>query len=402
MKQYFLVISLLTYGLGVCQPNLDKPNQLLWEITKKGIKQPSYILGTIHLNDAKLFQFNDSIYYAFYNTSVFSTEVDVRELYGVFDTPFNKNLLIDASGRIYSAVKTTYKSDYGSVMGYPQFLDAYFYQIAVNSNKKIVPLETINDQVLATQSISYSLFPRVNKSISQDEMLQLYLSGNPSKLQQLVYEGYKGTTGYSELIVKRNEKMVAKIDSLITKTPAFIAVGAGHLAGKHGILTALHERGYVVRAVGATQTTHFQKEKNFFKENRTYLYDNNELCFKAVFGIRPTETFDADGYIRLEARDLGQGNLYLIEGIQLHDDNSGLKQFINESFNSPVNAKILRDTLANQTEYYEGIVNIDEYGLCWRRMLIHKGWLYKLTCSGSLPFLSSNRPKSFFNQVEFY
>jgi hypothetical protein len=53
----------------------------------------------------------------------------------------------------------------------------------------------------------------------------------------------------SEIIVKRNKLMLEKAMPLIDQGAAFVAVGALHLVGEHGLVALLRENGYRVTAV---------------------------------------------------------------------------------------------------------------------------------------------------------
>jgi len=400
MRYLLLVFFFGVYQTAFLQLNFNTTNQLLWEVKKKGQKKPSYVFGTIHLNDSKLFKFSDSVYYAFNNTVFFSPEIDIHDLFDLYSTRLNTNLLVDANNRIYKGTNWTDKKGYGSPTGWPQFLDAYFYQIAVNSNKKVIPLESLNDQVSAIQSIVFSDYLG-RRSFSEEDMIDIYLTGNIYQLQQLIYQGFKGSNGYDELIVKRNNKMADKIDSIAKSGSTFVAVGAGHMSGKYGILTLLKQKGYEVRPVGTTYTENLKNEKEFFKAHHSYIYKDTALRFEMKFGMKPVFSMD-DEFIHLESRDLGQGNVYILEVEKIMDENLLINYFLDENFYQPVNATIERLTLEDGTEAYEGIVEIVEYGLCRKRILIRNGYLYKLTCSGGLPFLNSNRPATFFNGLKFY
>lgn len=55
------------------------PNTFLWRITGKGLSKPSYLYGTIHLQDRRLFQFSDSLYHFVETAEGFALEVDFNE-----------------------------------------------------------------------------------------------------------------------------------------------------------------------------------------------------------------------------------------------------------------------------------------------------------------------------------
>lgn len=399
MRSGILILLLLLTKIGLGQTTFNANNLLLWEVKKKGSKEVSYVYGTIHLNNPRLFQFSDSVYYAFNRTKFFSPEIEIQDLFSLQVNKLNTDLLVDAENRIYKSTRWRNKVNYGSIYGRPQFLDAYFYQIAVNSGKKVAPLELMSDQMNAYKSITFTEYsPTV--SYSEEDMIDLYLTGNIYQLQKLIYQSFKGSNGYEELIAKRNTKMIEKIDSIIKVGSTFVAVGAGHLSGQNGLITLLRAKGYEVRAVSSTYQDRFPEIRKLFKENHQYIFKDDEVGYQIKFGMKPIVTQE-DEFIHLESRDLGQGNVYILDVEKILDESLDIKYYLDENFFLPVNAKIEKAVLENGLEIYEGIVEIEEYGLSKKRILIKDGYLYKMTCSGSLPFLNSNRPKDFFESLFF-
>lgn len=53
----------------------------------------------------------------------------------------------------------------------------------------------------------------------------------------------------NKLLFRRNARMVQRMDVLLTKGNAFIAIGAAHLPGRKGIINMLSQRGYKVSRV---------------------------------------------------------------------------------------------------------------------------------------------------------
>ena len=56
------------------------PNTLLWKISGNGLEKPSYLYGTMHLQDKRLFQFTDSVYSSLEKVDGFALEIDFNEL----------------------------------------------------------------------------------------------------------------------------------------------------------------------------------------------------------------------------------------------------------------------------------------------------------------------------------
>ena len=53
---------------------------LLWRISGKGLQKPSYVYGTMHLTDKRLFYFTDSLYRSLERSEGFATELDMETL----------------------------------------------------------------------------------------------------------------------------------------------------------------------------------------------------------------------------------------------------------------------------------------------------------------------------------
>ena len=54
-------------------------NTMLFELSKKGIKQKSYLFGTIHMQDEAAYSFNDSVFWAIDQCKKTAFELDFRE-----------------------------------------------------------------------------------------------------------------------------------------------------------------------------------------------------------------------------------------------------------------------------------------------------------------------------------
>jgi hypothetical protein len=55
------------------------PKTLLWKISGNGLTKPSYLFGTMHLQDKRVFNLGDSFYHHFERAEGFAIEVDFRE-----------------------------------------------------------------------------------------------------------------------------------------------------------------------------------------------------------------------------------------------------------------------------------------------------------------------------------
>ncbi|MBV8255499.1 MAG: TraB/GumN family protein [Chitinophaga sp.] len=174
--------------------------QLLWRIDGPGIKQSSYLYGSMHLRDPRVFEFSDSVLLAFHQARNFATEVDMdslmtslidangplqdttnhlrkqlnKEEYRFIDSLIFKKagihisqmrvktvwviekLLLDQEEALISEQKNTQRQGI--------FLDGWFHEKAAILNKKLMGLEPISNQ--------YSLF----KSAISDVDKQVFLA----------------------------------------------------------------------------------------------------------------------------------------------------------------------------------------------------------------------------------
>ena len=54
---------------------------------------------------------------------------------------------------------------------------------------------------------------------------------------------------YAQIFRKRNKVMLERIQELTPEGKLFVAVGAGHLSGRDGLIDLLRRSGYIVEAV---------------------------------------------------------------------------------------------------------------------------------------------------------
>ena len=56
------------------------PNTLLWRIQGNGLGKPSYLYGTMHVNDPRLFNLGDSLLNAISTSEGFANELDLNQI----------------------------------------------------------------------------------------------------------------------------------------------------------------------------------------------------------------------------------------------------------------------------------------------------------------------------------
>ncbi|NNC94471.1 MAG: TraB/GumN family protein [Chitinophagales bacterium] len=261
-------------------------NSLLWEISANGLEKPSYIFGTVHLNDPKFLDLDPSVSEALNKTDMFAMElvpdsIDMLSLMGTIIMTEGNSIKEMLPDEYYRKIKDFFDDEIGIPIVlfdnvYPLFLtfmfmddysvkkdtlpilDIYLYKLALEKGKKIRALEKPEEQIDAITSIPVSSQIEILKSeianldSNERDMLQfieLYRKADLDGLLKASYDYSANKSFHEELIVKRNKTMFQRCKKLMQSYPVFIAVGALHLPGGKGLLEFFRNDGYAVKAI---------------------------------------------------------------------------------------------------------------------------------------------------------
>lgn len=269
------------------QPKLERAagnNTLLWEISGKGLKKPSYIFGTMHMlcpEDAKV---SRSLMLVLDRVKELYFEVDIDDMVQIFGSLKAMNMndgnrLQDLiAPEAYERVKSYFEKHsplpFSMIENYkPMLLSGLIEEqqlpckstngmemvILEESNKRkleVKGLETMQFQAGLFDSIPYQeqaleLVRSVDSVFSQqgaiDTLLQTYRAQDLEMIDQLTTTD-KGSSGkYLDLLLyKRNRNWAAQFDTIAPNGPVLFAIGAGHLPGNEGVLSLLGKKGYTV------------------------------------------------------------------------------------------------------------------------------------------------------------
>jgi uncharacterized protein YbaP (TraB family) len=405
MKRFLFFLVLLLGEKGYTQTAV-REHRLLWEITGNGLTGKSYLFGSLHSNDKRVFNFSDSTYLALVNSQAVVLETDLFSLFPEWDTRTEEPaIFIDNSGKPYTGNDRPTKTLYGDENGMPQFMDAFFQQYCYNAGKKFYQLEDPSDQLKTMkkwiQNEKAIFF--VDPTEGQEKLIDFYLKGDITSLDKLMRSNLSSSEGmYEEIIVVRNQKMVQKLDSIMRLSPSFCAVGAGHLAGELGMINLLRLKGYRLRPVGATFSEPSVDAKRVVRSPGNFKYYHEPSHLLAVFPGKPSESITSNKNVSLMYRELGQGNTYAVEIFPLDESNSiPLREQAAILIASPDESSFECKTLDDGTEICEGIGDSYPEGFHWIRLIQSDTHLVVMKAYGGNKFMNSNRPKSFFDKVGF-
>lgn len=264
-------IALFLLPLLLSAQKKEKPG-ILWRISGNGLAKPSYLFGTMHLKDKQLFNFPDSLYAAIEQTEGFAMELHPDSLVQAVLDKEDKSKRVsevlkpESFSRIKKKLATQFKGKPEEVTleelesycisryyriesenSMNTFMDTYLYGAAARSGKWTGGIEDVEDQLGLKDHTSpestASEFLETDQAIRRrlDSMIAVYLGGH-IKFMALM------TAGDASMI-KRNHKMALRMDSMMTIRTMLFAVGAGHLAGKEGVVELLRRKGYTVDSV---------------------------------------------------------------------------------------------------------------------------------------------------------
>ncbi|MGY6562933.1 MAG: TraB/GumN family protein [Luteibaculaceae bacterium] len=260
-------------------------NSLLWKITGNGLEQPSYVFGTMHILCSNEIAEKPALKSAFEESSTLVMELNptnpevMQSMQQLALNPGMQNVYKDLDPEDFNLVDAYLKEKFGAglaqlgilkpfmltsmvTLGFlpctEHFsLEGYFATMAAESEMKIVDLETAALQMSLFDEIPLEVQIKEivrtlkdgNGKKEMDEMITVYNTGNITNLYKLVNDNGMMADFKTALLDNRNVAWIPQLEGFFKQGSTFVAVGAGHLPGKKGVLELLKEKGYTVEVV---------------------------------------------------------------------------------------------------------------------------------------------------------
>ena len=267
----------------------DDNSALLYEITGKDLKKPSYLFGTIHLICQKDMFAEDKLNAYFDKTEQLILELDMDDPSMV---PKMAKLAVLADGKSvkdmikpdeYARIDELFKNYVGisydqlqnfkpitaqtfllsspKVLGCqpPVVYDQFLAQTAVTRKKPVIGLETVEEQMMVIDSQPLEEQIRQLKEAAANPekgfgdfkaLYRTYLTQNADDIYKLIETQMKTYKMAQPILLdNRNQNWIPLIEKNISTTSSFIAVGGGHLGGKNGVVNLLRAKGYKVTPI---------------------------------------------------------------------------------------------------------------------------------------------------------
>lgn len=283
MKKIFIAVLALCTGLASAQ---KLENSLLWKISGNGLKQDSYLFGTIHITcDATL---DKNVLNALDKTQQLYLELDMDDpnmqatMMGGMMMKDGKTMSSMVSAEDFKAVDdfltremgmsakmvNTLKPTMISTMLYSKMLDCpmqsfemELMRVTQEQKEETFGLEKVEDQMAIFDAIPYetqmeALVKTAKDNMKSDKeefnkMMAVYKTKDITAMLNFMDESEnKMYSDFRDVMLdKRNKNWIAVIEKVAKDKPTFFGVGAAHLAGDNGVIKLLRKKGYKVEAV---------------------------------------------------------------------------------------------------------------------------------------------------------
>lgn len=289
-KNRLLLLMIATcIQLSFCQSSFSQqlPSTLLWRISGNGLQKSSYLFGTLHLTDDRVFNLGDSLYRSIEQTDGFAIEVDPQEFTPLMIDEVKKEVY-QKGQPIKELMSSAQYEKYGKMLAkklnkkadeitttdildeknkwirqsfkngkMQTFLDAYLFDIARRLGKWTGGVEDLKDQQGLTDLVDESDIEQIAISGSGDNMkednknaeylIHAYIDNDLDKIERI--SSSQDSLFEDALLFKRNRKMARRMDSLSQLRSMVFAVGAAHLPGEKGLIALLREKGFTLTPV---------------------------------------------------------------------------------------------------------------------------------------------------------
>lgn len=263
-------------------------NALLWKITGKGLKKPSYLYGTIHAVCPDKMVISETLQKALGQTEQLSLELDMddpdmmSQFMMLSTLPEGQSLKAMFTKEEYEAVGALFKSTYGADLQFvdnlkpfvlysmlipvltectPESYEQKLMNLAHSQQKEVLGIESVQEQMAVVDELPNKFYvdmvtrtaTNLAKSRAEySEMVDLYFAQDLKGLQDLMQRDYpeEDYRKFNEaFLVKRNRNWIPVMERMAKAKPTFFAVGAAHLSGEEGVVALLRKQGYKVEPV---------------------------------------------------------------------------------------------------------------------------------------------------------
>lgn len=451
-RLYSLIFStIILFSSTFCNAQENKPakyTSLLWEITGKGMKKPSYLFGTMHVSSKLAFHLSDSFYYALKNVDAVALELNPESwqpqmvrlnslnqnyinyvqrsgIDYLTENSFRINKLDDnlraalsteppvVNSLLYRSYQT--KEDFEE----DTFLDLYIFQTGRKLGKRAAGVEDYYEsEKLVMEAYADMAKEKKKKTVDLDgetiaslveKMQNAYRRGDLDLMDSLDNKMESSPAFKEKFLYKRNEIQANSIDSIIQKSSLFAGVGAAHLPGERGVIELLRKMGYKLRPIKMMDRDAAQKDN--IDKLKVPVQFTNQQSSDGMYSVDvPGQLYVLRNYYlpldRSQFADMNNGSYYLVTRIKTYAGFHGqteeqIKLKIDSVLYENIPGKILTKTAIKKNGYvgYD-ITNRTRRGDLQRyQIFVTPFEIIVFKMSGKNDYVAGVEAEKFFNSI---
>lgn len=239
--------------------------------------KPSLLFGTMHIRDERVYRLCGPLYNYIKEADCYLGEMDLDADFSKMPSP-RYDLRSYLNDKQYQKFAAQIKKSFGLDIAYVAHLhplvimnllstsvfqiehlislDEHLWEYAKEHEKPVRGLESFDDQFNILHSLEVKKLYRQLFKLSKNpssirkstlKSLELYTEGKIHALYKSSRSSMQDLR--KKVIYDRNRHMVSVIDHLDVSLQYFIAVGAGHLSGKYGLISLLRKSGWTLQPI---------------------------------------------------------------------------------------------------------------------------------------------------------
>lgn len=450
---YRLLLLALVFSFNSFAQSDTTYQGLLWKISGKGLDEPSYLYGTMHVSNRVAFHLSETFFDAIDNADIIALETNPEHwVIDLTTSPLHQDYYNNYNNRspssmpLYESFMPTevHQEDWEYYLSRDQdllnsllyrvnmfeqdfaentFLDLFIFQAGKKGGKEIVALEDYQESFRFVLRSSR----RDEDAVRISDRQARELLGDYSSWQGLLEDAYRrgdldlmhsvstalnpGKYFQRFMLDERNIIMADGMDSLMQAGKVlFTGVGASHLPGDMGVINLLREMGYTVepeeRAI--TETSIERKEQIddviFVTEAQTFVSDDGFITTSVPGVLTKLQGNPFQEYVY---PDMANGGVYSIRRIPTYapidgrDENYYYDRIENILFENIPGKILSKDSIQISGFPALDIKNETKLGNAQRYQIVFTPLeviIFKV--GGHKEFAKSELPENFFNSIQ--
>lgn len=257
-------------------------NALLWEVSGNGLKETSYIYGTMHLLCEDDYIFSEDLAAAFRKSDNVVLELDMgapdfmAQMQSEMASPIPlsqklspqdfktlDSILISETSMSLTMLDNMNLQAISMILiakyfpcEKPESYEMDLISMAKENQKEVIGLETVAQQMdfyrkaFSDEFLLKQIFEMEEQEEIMQEMVESYKNQDLNELYTYVTdEKYADKETEKWLLIERNKNWVKLLPDMMENETNLIAVGAAHLIGNEGLIQLLRSEGYTVKPV---------------------------------------------------------------------------------------------------------------------------------------------------------